>query len=478
MPLFIDHGSGVITSGVIDGLNIATSINYNTSASVQLPGSINLGSGATVGGTGTNFLALGSTPTGGGAGVIASNGPITMNGWGFELRLDGDASHLGTVNLSQGFLAVTPNGTGFESNVVSGSGTQFTINTNSSYTYSGQMFGGGQFVENGSGTVVLTGSNSYSGATVVAQGTLQIGADNVLPSSTTLSIHSGATLDVAGNQTVGQFSGVNYFGFITLETGQTLSVNATSGSTSTSYAGVISGNGALLINGVSGSKFSITGNSNTYGGGTTINGGQLGVHNTTGSALGSGAVTVNSGGRLEGSGSFTGALTLNSGAAVIADPKLSVGATTINGGANYYFLLANATGTSGTDLGLLSISGALTLSATSGNQITITPVTFNGSSPGAAANFNPFSNYTWNLTTGATSLVGTFAANDFTVQTGSFQNTFGNGVFSVGQSGDGINLVLNYTAATAIPEPSTSAAIFGVGVLGFVVHRRRRLRQL
>jgi hypothetical protein len=123
LPLFIDHGSGVITSSVIDGLNIATSINYNTSAAVQLKGSIDLGSGATVGGTGTNFLALGSAPTGGGAGVIASNGPITMNGSGFELRLDGDASHLGTVNLSQGFLAVTPNGTGFQSNVVSGAGT-------------------------------------------------------------------------------------------------------------------------------------------------------------------------------------------------------------------------------------------------------------------------------------------------------------------------------------------------------------------
>src|SRR5205823_7868182 len=45
---------------------------------------------------------------------------------------------------------------------------------------------------------------------------------------------------------------------------------------------------------------------NRYTGGTTVNGGVLQVDNTTGSGTGSGPVTVNSGGKLSGSGTIAG----------------------------------------------------------------------------------------------------------------------------------------------------------------------------
>ncbi|MFT3753265.1 MAG: autotransporter-associated beta strand repeat-containing protein [Paludibacter sp.] len=54
-------------------------------------------------------------------------------------------------------------------------------------------------------------------------------------------------------------------------------------------------------------------NANTYTGGTIINGGTIMVNNTTGSGLGTGAVTVNSGGTLAGTGIVTGAITVNDG---------------------------------------------------------------------------------------------------------------------------------------------------------------------
>jgi autotransporter-associated beta strand protein len=56
---------------------------------------------------------------------------------------------------------------------------------------------------------------------------------------------------------------------------------------------------------------------NTYGGGTTINGGTLRINNSSGSGTGTGAITVNSGGGLAGNGFITGAVTVNSGGALV-----------------------------------------------------------------------------------------------------------------------------------------------------------------
>ena len=52
---------------------------------------------------------------------------------------------------------------------------------------------------------------------------------------------------------------------------------------------------------------------NTYKGGTAVTSGTLLVDNTSGSGTGTGAVTINSGGTLGGSGTISGATTLNGG---------------------------------------------------------------------------------------------------------------------------------------------------------------------
>jgi autotransporter-associated beta strand protein len=67
---------------------------------------------------------------------------------------------------------------------------------------------------------------------------------------------------------------------------------------------------------------------NTYTGGTTINAGTLAVTNTTGSGTGTGAVTVNAGGALGGTGTVTGAVTVNTGGGVspgVVQGTLTVG---------------------------------------------------------------------------------------------------------------------------------------------------------
>jgi autotransporter-associated beta strand protein len=60
----------------------------------------------------------------------------------------------------------------------------------------------GSLTKIGDGTLTLYGANTYSGGTTVSVGTLQMGANNVMPSGGALNVASGATFDMNGfNQT-------------------------------------------------------------------------------------------------------------------------------------------------------------------------------------------------------------------------------------------------------------------------------------
>lgn len=100
-------------------------------------------------------------------------------GWGL---LNANAAVNGPQNLAWGtFDAQTDGGT---------------------YTFSNNMFGAGGLTKDGSGTLLLTGNNNYSGATTVNGGALEV--DGVVRSN--VGVNSGATLQgtglVAGNVTV------------------------------------------------------------------------------------------------------------------------------------------------------------------------------------------------------------------------------------------------------------------------------------
>ena len=78
------------------------------------------------------------------------------------------------------------------------------------------------------------------------------------------------------------------------------------------FAGQLQADGANTFIKVGTGTWTLTG-ANSYTGGTVVNGGTLMVNNTSGSGTGSGAVTVNSGGTLAGSGIISGAVTVNAG---------------------------------------------------------------------------------------------------------------------------------------------------------------------
>ena len=142
----------------------------------------------------------------------------------------------------------------------------FGVGAGNSTTISSEISGGGGLVQNGAGTLILTGSNSYNGTTRINAGTLQIG--------------SGGTSGAIGSNTAVTING-------------TLAFNRSDAIT---FSNTINGTGSLLQAG-SGSV-ALTG-TNSYSGSTTITAGTLsiGAGGTSGT-LGPGNVTITGPGLL------------------------------------------------------------------------------------------------------------------------------------------------------------------------------------
>ena len=159
---------------------------------------------------------------------------------------------------------------------ISLSGT-LTLNGNTADTniLAPALIQSGGLVKNGTGTWVLTGTNSYGGGTVVANGVLQVGANGGTGSlgGGNVSIAAGAAIDFRRTGTL-------------------------------TVPGAISGNGAVFQNG---SGTVVLAKNNSYTGGTTINAGTLQVGNGGGSGSLNSAVPIVNNSLLvfNTSGSFT-----------------------------------------------------------------------------------------------------------------------------------------------------------------------------
>ncbi|MCP2002244.1 UNVERIFIED_ORG: outer membrane autotransporter protein [Buttiauxella agrestis ATCC 33320] len=249
----VDDSLGAVIS---EGMQFATSGYTVAGDAINLsettPGSgqttIRVGDGTTAG---SNYVAtVGS--------VLQGSTAVTKTDRG-TLILTGANTYTGGTTVSAGTLQLGNGGTSgsIVGDVLNNSNLAFKRSDTA--TVSGIISGGGAVQQTGTGTTILTGANTYSGATTISSGTLQIG--------------DGGTTGTLGT------------GAVTVTTPGGLAFNR---SDTLTYDGAISGTGSVAQNGTGTTVLS---GNHTYSGGTTINAGSLQLGN--GAANGGGTITGN-----------------------------------------------------------------------------------------------------------------------------------------------------------------------------------------
>lgn len=268
-------GTGVVTvNGTLD-------LNGDSPAVGGLGGSGTVTSGAsgavtlTVGNGNTSSSFAGVVQDGAGAVALSKIGSGTLTLTGTDAYSGGTTISAGILSFTTGALGTT--GTiGFSANstlqwygtntqdvssrIAIGTGVNATLDVgNNIVTLASGFGGGGSLTKVGSGTLILTGGNTYTGTTTINAGALQVGAGGTVGSLSAGTVNGSATLafDHSDNVTIGN---------------------------------VLSGGISLLQEGSG--ILTLTGN-NTYSGGTTIASGSTLQVGSSASVLGTGAVTVN-----------------------------------------------------------------------------------------------------------------------------------------------------------------------------------------
>ncbi|WP_425591315.1 autotransporter outer membrane beta-barrel domain-containing protein [Brucella abortus] len=210
---------------------------------------------------------------------------------------------------------------------------------------SGVLSDVGRLTKNGSGTLTLSGANSYTGATTVSAGTLVVANDNTGGGTTTVDV--GAGLQIGTGGVSGSLAG-------DIVNNGTLVVDR---SNAFDLANVISGTGSLTKNGAG--TLTLSG-VNSYTGGTTVS---AGILTLTGDNTGGGTTTVDAGAVLQiGTGGTSGNLAgdiANNGALVVNRSDALNLANAISGAGS---LMKSGAGTL-TLSGANSYTGATTVSA-------------------------------------------------------------------------------------------------------------------
>ncbi|WP_367874402.1 autotransporter-associated beta strand repeat-containing protein [Luteolibacter sp. Populi] len=267
-------------------------------------------------------------------------GNYTKQGSGIQ-TLSGTNTFTGVLTISGGALQIGEGGTtGSLATPAIANNAALTFNRSNDVVYTGVISGSGLVSKLGTGTLTLSGTQSYTGGTNVAAGTLQIGS-------------GGSTGSIAGN----------------ISNEGTLVFNR---STAFTFGGLITGSGSLAKLGAE--TLILTGD-NTYSGTTTISGGTLQVGNGgSGGTLGSGPVANNGALVFNRAGdlsiatgiSGTGSLTkLGTGTLVLAADNTYSGTTTITAG-TLQIGTGGSTGTFGS--GAVINNGSLVLN-TSGQSL-------------------------------------------------------------------------------------------------------------
>src|SRR3989441_984094 len=353
------------------------------------------------------------------SGVITGAGGLTKSGAG-TLVLSAANTYTGVTTINAGTISIptdaalgTPPGAATPGRIVFAGGTlrstatfalaanrgislsgAGTISTDpaTTLTYGGIIAGPGGLTKAGTGTLLVSGLSTYTGATAISAGTLRLSATNAIGSTSAVTVTTGATFDLGGfSDVVGSLAGA---GTVTSSAPGTVTLTAGGNNSSTAFTGVIqngsgtvgltkTGTGTLTLSGV-----------NTYSGATTVSAGTLFVNGTQAAS----PVSVN-GGTLGGAGTVGAITTTAAGGSVSpgqAGPGiLSSGNVNWSTGAPSFVVQLNGT-TAGTGYDQLNVTGTVNLS---------------GATLSGTMGFTPPTGATFAIITndGSDAIVGTFA---------------------------------------------------------------------
>ncbi len=267
-PLLMDGANTVVISGDMSG---AGSLTKNGSGSLTLSGS-NSYSGTTTLNAGTLTLqgSLDGTSLDLDGGAFSQVASGSIAGSGSTLTVSGATVTLAGNNSYTGATTLTAGTLNLDGSLT---GSDITVSGGTwSQSATGSISGDGNSFTLDGGAATLAGTNSYTGATTVNAGTLTLQGGLAISNSgaVVMANTAGAELLVDAAETIGDLSGGGSLGGgIVIASAQGLTVSQSS---ATTYSGVLSGGGAFVKDGSG--TLTING-TNAFTGGTTISAGNL-----------------------------------------------------------------------------------------------------------------------------------------------------------------------------------------------------------
>ena len=340
----VKQGAGTLT--------LSTDNTYSGGTTIS-EGTLNLGTGGTSGSITGNVinnatLNFNRSDALTYIGAISGSGSVTKQGAG-TLTLSGDNTYNGSTTISEGTLNL---GEGGETGSISGNvinNATLNFNRSDALTYAGVISGSGSVTKQGTGTLTLSGANTYTGLTTISAGTLKLGATGGgtnTPLGTTSAgtiVSNGATLDLNGfNLGTTEALTLNGAGF------NSVGALTNSSSTAATYTGAItlgsdsamgSTAGAITVSGAIGS---------------TVSAYKLALVGNKAITLSSATNTLST----IASGSGVGALSITNNQALTIG-SLTIGLTTYSGLSSTGTILVQ------TSTGNLTVNNAVTTTSTS-----------------------------------------------------------------------------------------------------------------
>ncbi|MFJ1300648.1 autotransporter-associated beta strand repeat-containing protein [Pseudomonadota bacterium AL_CKDN230030165-1A_HGKHYDSX7] len=322
--------NGAFSSGAI---TVAGSTTLDTLQGVVLNNDIGLDGTLTLGGT--NNLSLG--------GALTGNGALVKNGSG-TLTLGGINTHAIT-QINAG--TVITSAAGLSANVLNNA--TLTLNQTSDATYGGSISGTGLVnVAAGSSTLVLNGTNTFTGGLNLQSGIIETRGGQALADNVAVNLGSGTQLRIIDDERFGAVTGA---GSVDVGAGAAFRIGAT-GADNT-FGGNLAGAGQLIKEGAG--LLTLTGN-NGHTGTTSVVGGGLKVDGS----LASTQINVSAGAALSGAGTAGGVVNVADGGILsgVQGQTLTLGGLTLSENAQFNVALGAPASSPQT---LVQVNGDLTL---------------------------------------------------------------------------------------------------------------------